>query len=281
MKKRFSTSDFIKAKRNNKKISMVTAYDRLTASLAEQAQVDAVLVGDSLGMVVLGYDDTLKVTMEDMVRHTKSVANSSENCMIVADMPFLSYGITIEQSIENAGRLMREGGAGSVKLEGGVGVEDTISSIVNVGIPVMGHIGYTPQSVHVFGGHKSQGKDMNTAKKVMEDALAVERGGAFAVVLECVPYKVAELISEKLSIPTIGIGSGAECDGQILVIHDLLGLSGDFKPRHCKRYIEGEAILADAVSQYVKEMRDQSFPKEENSFKVEESALEMLKRDYF
>lgn len=278
MTKRYSTIDIKKAKATNQKITMITAYDRLTASIAENAGCEILLVGDSLGMVVLGYHDTIQVTMDDMVRHTRAVSNSTNRAMVLADMPFLSCHVSVSEAIKNAGRLMAEGGAGAVKIEGGVELMPTVKAIVQAGIPVVGHVGYTPQSINVFGGHKAQGKTLDTAIKTMEDALAFQVAGACAVVLECVPYRISELITKKLQIPTVGIGSGPECDGQVLVIHDLLGLNGGFKAKHFKTYINGEELLTNAAKQYVSEVKEVVFPTNENSFLAEEEAVKEVKR---
>ena len=278
--KRFTVVDAHKAKIEGKPVVMVTAYDKVTAELADRAGADMILVGDSLGMVVLGYENTIQVTMEDMISHSAAAARCSSRPMIVCDMPFMSYHLSVEQAVANAGRLVQEGHADCVKLEGGVEVKDKIKAIVGAGIPVCAHIGYTPQSVNVFGGHASQGKTVETAEKVLLDAMAVQEAGAFTVVLECVPYEVAKYVSDKLIIPTIGIGSGPDCGGQVLVMHDLLGLCGGFKPKHAKRFIEGGELLGKAVEQYVGEVRDHVFPTKDNSFITEEGVINELKKKY-
>lgn len=278
MMKRFSVADFAKKKSNGEKITMITAYDKLSANIADSANVDAVLVGDSLGMVVLGYDDTLSVTMEDMICHAAAVRRSNNHSMIVCDMPFMSYQVSTEKAVENACRLVQETGCTAVKLEGGVEYAEVIRAIVRAGIPVVAHIGYTPQSINVFGGHKSQGRDEQTAEKVVNDALAVQEAGAFAVTLECVPYEIAKIISQSLYIPTIGIGSGADCDGQVLVFHDLLGLCGDFLPKHVKRFVDAQEVLVKAVEQYVQEVSSGVFPTENNSFVSSEQAINVAKK---
>jgi 3-methyl-2-oxobutanoate hydroxymethyltransferase len=224
------------AKNKNEKITMLTAYDYSTAKLMDQAGVNAILVGDSLGMVILGYTDTISVTMEDMIHHTKAVANGCENTLVVADMPFMSYQTSVYDAVVNAGRLMKEGRAGAIKLEGGREIVPQVEAIVKASIPVMGHLGLTPQSINAFGGFKVQGKNEENAKKIIEDAIALEQAGAFAIVLECVPEALATLITQKISIPTIGIGAGAGCDGQVLVYQDMLGMFNDFTPKFVKKF---------------------------------------------
>jgi len=276
MKDKFTVTDFKKCKMNGKKITMLTAYDYPTAKIMDESGVDAILVGDSLGMVVLGYEDTTRVTMDDMVHHTKAVVRGTKKAMVVADMPFLSYHKGIYESVSNAGRLVSEGGCKSVKIEGGQEIIEDVKSIIHSGIPVMGHLGYTPQSVNVFGGHKSQGKTFETAKKIYKDALLLQEAGVYAIVLECVPYKVAEFISSKLDIPTIGIGSGAMCDGQVLVVHDIIGMFRDFTPRHIKRYVDMGDALENSVKSYISDVTVGSFPTEKNSFTVEDNIVEAL-----
>ena len=231
-----TVSTFREQKAKGEKISMLTAYDYSTAKLMDEAGINGILVGDSLGMVMLGYEDTLPVTMEDMIHHTAAVCRGAKNTLVVGDMPFMSYQVSVEEAVYNAGRLMKEGRCQAVKLEGGASVCPQIRAITNASIPVMAHIGLTPQSINAFGGFKVQGKSEEAAKKLLEDAKAVEEAGAFAVVLECVPAKLAELISKSISIPTIGIGAGAGCDGQILVYQDMLGLFSDFTPKFVKKY---------------------------------------------
>src|SRR3712207_5080091 len=225
-----TVTTFQKAKNNGEKLTMLTAYDYSTAKLIDEAGINGILVGDSLGMVCLGYEDTLSVTMEDMIHHTKAVSRGVKNTLVVGDMPFMSYQSSVYDAVVNAGRLIKEGGATAVKLEGGATVIEQIKAIVNAQIPVMGHIGLTPQSINVFGGFKVQGKDEEKAQKLIEDAKKIEEAGAFAIVLECVPAKLAELITDAVSIPTIGIGAGAGCDGQILVYQDMLGMFSDMSP---------------------------------------------------
>ena len=267
---------FKEAKQKNEKLSMLTAYDYSTAKIIDEAEINGILVGDSLGMVCLGYEDTLSVTMEDMIHHTSAVTRGAKNTLVIADMPFMSYQTCVYDAVVNAGRLIKEGRAQAVKLEGGIEVCDKIEAIVKASIPVMGHIGLTPQSVNAFGGFKVQGKDEEAAKKLIEEALAIEKAGAFAVVLECVPAKLAAIITEKLSIPTIGIGAGAECDGQILVYQDMLGMYSDFTPKFVKKYENLGEKMDIAFKKYIEEVRDGVFPAEEHSFKINDEVIEKL-----
>lgn len=267
---------FKEAKERNEKLTMLTAYDYSTAKLIDSCGINGILVGDSLGMVCLGYEDTLSVTMEDMIHHTKAVSRGCTNTLIVADMPFMSYQTSTYDAVVNAGRLIKEGRAHAVKLEGGVEVFNQIQAIVNSSIPVMGHIGLTPQSVNAFGGFKVQGRDELAAKKLIEDALAVEDAGAFAVVLEGVPSKLASLITKKINIPTIGIGAGASCDGQVLVYQDMLGMFSDFTPKFVKKYENIGEKMKNAFSNYIDEVKTEVFPSEEHSFKINEDIIEKL-----
>lgn len=267
---------FRQAKEKKEKLTMLTAYDYSTAKLIDNAGINGILVGDSLGMVCLGYEDTLSVTMEDMIHHTKAVARGAKNSLVVADMPFMSYQTSVYDAVFNAGRLIKEGRAQAVKLEGGVEVADHIEVIVKASIPVMGHIGLTPQSVNAFGGFKVQGKSEEAAKKLIEDALAVERAGAFAVVMEGVPSKLAAIVTEKLSIPTIGIGAGDKCDGQILVYQDMLGMFNDFTPKFVKKYENLGDRMRNAFATYIEEVKNGSFPSEEHGFKIDEEVIEKL-----
>ena len=267
---------FKKAKEMNEKLTMLTAYDYSTAQLIDNAGINGILVGDSLGMVCLGYEDTLSVTMEDMIHHTKAVSRGVKNTLVVADMPFMSYHTSVYDAVVNAGRLIKEGRAHAVKLEGGVEVCDKIEAVVKASIPVMGHIGLTPQSVNAFGGFKVQGKDEQAAKKLIEDAIAVEKAGAFAVVLEGVPSKLVALITEKLSIPTIGIGAGVDCDGQILVYQDMLGMFSDFTPKFVKKYETLGEKMKIAFETYIEEVKNGVFPAEEHGFKIDEEVIEKL-----
>ena len=272
-----TTTDKIQAmKRKGEKIPMLTAYDYSTARLVDEAGIPLILVGDSLGQVMLGYPSTVHVTMEEMLHHTKAVVRGTQSALIVGDMPFMSYHISIEESLRNAARFIQEGGTQAVKVEGGQAVADTVRRIVECGIPVMGHIGLTPQSVHQLGGYKVQGKTASAALRLLHDALALQEAGVFSVVLETVPVPVAQLITERLHIPTIGIGAGPYCDGQVQVFHDILGLFRDFVPRHAKQYAHlGDAIVA-ALTQYAGEIRGQTFPTEEHSHPLDETVLQEL-----
>lgn len=267
---------FREAKKNNEKISMLTAYDYSTAKLIDESGVNSILVGDSLGMVCLGYEDTLSVTMEDMIHHGKAVCKGAKNALVVIDMPFMSYQTSVYDAVVNAGRIIKETGAQAVKLEGGVEFAEHIKAIVKCSIPVVAHIGLTPQSVNAFGGFKVQGKDEEAAKKLIADARAVEEAGAFSVVLECVPAKLAERISKELSIPTIGIGAGAGCDGQVLVYQDMLNMYGGFKPKFVKHFANIGEEMKKAFKQYDQEVKDVVFPEEQHTFKIDDDVLEKL-----
>lgn len=271
-----TVSTFREQKAKGEKISMLTAYDYSTAKLMDEAGINGILVGDSLGMVVLGYEDTLPVTMEDMIHHTAAVCRGAKNTLVVGDMPFMSYQVSVEEAVYNAGRLMKEGRCQAVKLEGGASVCPQIRAITNASIPVMAHIGLTPQSINAFGGFKVQGKSEETAKKLLEDAKAVEEAGAFAVVLECVPAKLAELISKSISIPTIGIGAGAGCDGQILVYQDMLGLFSDFTPKFVKKYANVGEMMTQAFRDYIADVQEGSFPAPEHTFAISEDVIKKL-----
>lgn len=271
-----TVSTFREQKAKGEKISMLTAYDYSTAKLMDEAGINGILVGDSLGMVVLGYEDTLPVTMEDMIHHTAAVCRGAKNTLVVGDMPFMSYQVSVEDAVYNAGRLMKEGRCQAVKLEGGASVCPQIRAITNASIPVMAHIGLTPQSINAFGGFKVQGKSEEAAKKLLEDAKAVEEAGAFAVVLECVPAKLAELISKSISIPTIGIGAGAGCDGQILVYQDMLGLFSDFTPKFVKKYANVGEMMTQAFRDYIADVQEGSFPAPEHTFAISEDIIKKL-----
>nr|WP_298000151.1 3-methyl-2-oxobutanoate hydroxymethyltransferase [uncultured Anaerotignum sp.] len=271
-----TVSTFREQKAKGEKISMLTAYDYSTAKLMDEAGINGILVGDSLGMVMLGYEDTLPVTMEDMIHHTAAVCRGAKNTLVVGDMPFMSYQVSVEEAVYNAGRLMKEGRCQAVKLEGGASVCPQIRAITNASIPVMAHIGLTPQSINAFGGFKVQGKSEEAAKKLLEDAKAVEEAGAFAVVLECVPAKLAELISKSISIPTIGIGAGAGCDGQILVYQDMLGLFSDFTPKFVKKYANVGEMMTQAFRDYIVDVQEGSFPAPEHTFAISEDVIKKL-----
>ncbi len=264
------------AKEKGEKLTMLTAYDYSMAKLIDEAGINMILVGDSLGMVMLGYEDTISVTMEDMIHHTRAVARGTSNALVVADMPFLSYQTSVYDAVCNAGRLMKEGRAQAVKLEGGREFAEHIRAITNASIPVVAHLGLTPQSLNAFGGFKVQGKSEEAARKLVEDAKIVEEAGAVAVVLECVPAKLAELISGQLHIPTIGIGAGAGCDGQVLVYQDMLAMFGDFKPKFVKQFAEIGAMMKEAFGKYIEEVRSGAFPAPEHTFKIDDDVIEKL-----
>lgn len=267
---------FQQQKNKGQKITMLTAYDYSTAKIMDGAGINGILVGDSLGMVMLGYENTLAVTMEDMLHHTKAVAKGAKNALVVADMPFMSYQTSIYDAVSNAGRLMKEGNCHAVKLEGGAAVCSQIKAIVAASIPVMAHIGLTPQSVNAFGGFKVQGKSEAAAKRILEEAKQVEEAGAFAVVLECVPAKLAQLITKSINIPTIGIGAGAGCDGQILVYQDMLGMFGDFRPKFVKQFAKVGAEMEKGIKAYIEETQNGTFPSEEHTFKIDEEIIQKL-----
>ena len=267
---------FKEAKSNHTKLAMLTAYDYSTAKLQDEAGIHGILVGDSLGNVLLGYEDTISVTMEDMIHHGAAVARGAKNALVVVDMPFMSYQTSVYDAVVNAGRLMKEGRANAVKLEGGVSVCPQIKAITDAGIPVMAHLGLTPQSINAFGGFKVQGKNEAAARKLIDDAKAVEEAGAFALVLECVPAKLAKIISEQLTIPTIGIGAGAGCDGQILVYQDMLGMFSDYTPKFVKRFAEVGSVMKEAFANYIKEVQAETYPAEEHTFKIDDEVLEKL-----
>lgn len=267
---------FMQAKNERKKLSMLTAYDYSMAKIIDESGINGILIGDSLGMVIKGDEDTLSVTMDEVIYHTKAVKKGAKNALIVSDMPFLSYHVSVEQAVLNAGRLVKEGGANAVKLEGGANVAPQVKAIVDAQIPVMGHLGLTPQSVNAFGGFKVQGKNELAAKKLIEDAVLLETAGAFSIVLEGIPEKVAELITNSVSIPTIGIGAGKNCDGQILVYQDMLGMFDDFIPKFVKQYANIGTVMREAISSYVNEVQEGTFPEEKHTFKIDESELQKL-----
>ncbi len=256
----------VRQRKSGEKIVAVTAYDYPTTLFADAAGVDLILVGDSLGMVLLGYPSTLPVTMEEMLHHTKACARAKPRALLVADMPYLSYQITVEDAVRNAGRFIQEGGAEAVKLEGGEPVAEAIHRLVSIGIPVLAHLGMTPQSVHAFGGHRVQGRTEEAAERLIEDAHIVEQAGAFAVVLELIPTTLAKQITERITIPTIGIGAGPHCDGQIQVLHDLIGLVPGEPFKHTKRYAHVGEAITKALRQYAEEVRTGQFPTEEHAF---------------
>ena len=263
-------------KRKGEKITMLTAYDYATAKIIDETDIPLILVGDSLGMVVLGYESTIPVTMEDMLHHTKAVARGAKRAMVIGDLPFMTYHITTDDALRNAARFIQEGGAQAIKLEGGVKVAEKVSRIVGCGIPVMGHIGLTPQSVHQSSGFKVQGTTPETATRLLEDAQALEAAGSFAIVLETVPAPLATLITQRIGVPTIGIGAGTSCDGQVQVINDVLGSFTDFIPKHTKQYAKLTDIIKNAVAKYHSEVKAGSFPTEKQSYSMDESILAKL-----
>lgn len=274
--KKFTTHDFRQCKKNSEKITMITAYDYTFAKMVEEAGIEVILVGDSLGMTVLGYEDTLRVTMRDMIHHAAAVRRGAKNPFLVVDMPFMSYHVSVEQAIENAGILIKETGANAVKLEGGAGVAEKIRAIVDAQIPVMGHIGLTPQSVNVFGGFRVQGKDLEVAERLIKDAQALQDAGCFSVVVEGVPAELARIITEKIQIPTIGIGAGSGCDGQVLVIQDMLGMFSELSPKFVKHYAELRSVIIDALTAYRSEVKTSVFPGEEHGYSISEEILDKL-----
>ena len=274
MSSRITTAVFRKMKETREKISMLTAYDYPTARILDRSAIDAILVGDSLGMVVLGYSDTTRVTMEDMLHHIKAVSRGAERVMVIGDLPFLSYHQGLAESVRNAGRLIQEGGAQAVKLEGGREVIPEIQAIIRAGIPVMGHLGLTPQSIHKIGGYFIQGKNKEQALKLVEDAKALEDAGVFAVVLECVPAELAARISQAVTIPTIGIGAGGGCDGQILVTHDLLGIYQGKTAKYVKQYAQLGNLMEEAILRYVQDVKGGIFPQDGQSFHMDKDQLD-------
>ncbi|MFC2012207.1 3-methyl-2-oxobutanoate hydroxymethyltransferase [Chloroflexota bacterium] len=274
---RVTVNQIKEMKQKGEKITMLTAYDYSTAKMVDEAGIPLILVGDSLGMVMLGYESTIPVTMDAMLHHTKAVVRGAQNALIVGDMPFMTYHLSVEQCLKNAGRFIQEAGAQAIKLEGGVTVAEKVKRVVECGIPVIGHIGLTPQSILAFGGYKIQGKTPDAAIKMLEDARALEQAGAFAIVLEVVPTPLATLISQKISIPTIGIGAGVGCDGQVQIINDMLGSYTDFVPKHAKRYVQLSEIIKNALTEYKKEVEAGTFPTDKQSFTMDESVLSELK----
>ncbi len=274
--KKISILDLKEKKQRNEKITMLTAYDYPTAELVDEAGTDIILVGDSLGMVVLGYKDTLAVTLAEMIHHCKAVVRGTTRAMVVFDMPFMTYQINREQAMENAGRAIQETGADAVKLEGGAEVFNAVKGITGAGIPVMGHLGLTPQSVGQMGGFKVQGKDIQDALKMVEDARALEAAGAFSIVLECVPWQLARIITEKVAIPTIGIGAGSFCDGQVLVYHDVMGLYTGKRPRFVKQYTGAREVMEKGVQGYINEVKNGAFPAAEHTFEISEENYERI-----
>lgn len=275
---RITINDIKAMKGRGEKIVMLTAYDYPSARILDEAGIPIILVGDSLGMVVLGYDSTIPVTMDEMLHHTRAVVRGAQRAHVVFDMPFMSYQASVEDALRNAGRALKEGGAQSVKLEGGATVAATVQRLVAAGIPVMGHIGLTPQSVHQLGGHKVQGKTPAAAVRLLNDAVALEQAGVYAIVLESIPAPLARLITERVSVPTIGIGAGPHCDGQVQVLHDMLGLYPDFVPKHARQYTQLAQEMASAVRHYMAEVREGGFPTARESFTMDEAALAELRQ---
>ncbi|SCY66533.1 3-methyl-2-oxobutanoate hydroxymethyltransferase [Alkaliphilus peptidifermentans] len=273
---KFTTASFIKSKQEGHIISMLTAYDYSTAKLLDEAGVDSILVGDSLGMVVLGYENTLQVTVDDIIHHAKAVSRGAKKALVIADMPFLSYHISIEDTIKNAGRMIQEANAHAVKLEGGKEVIDKVTALVKAQIPVVGHLGLTPQSVNMMGGFKVQGKEEGQAREIIEDAKLLQEAGAFAIVLECVPEELAKIITENLEIPTIGIGAGKYCDGQVLVTQDMLGMFSDFTPKFVKKYCDIGGNIKEAVALFCEEIQKGSFPEKKHTFSIDAEIIKKL-----
>jgi 3-methyl-2-oxobutanoate hydroxymethyltransferase len=275
--KKITPVDIQSMKKEGKKISMLTAYDYPMALLEDRAGIEIILVGDSLGMTVLGYENTLPVTMDEMIHHTKAVTRGAKHALILGDMPFMSYNTSERDAIFNAGRFMKEGGVDAVKLEGGVNVKDIVKAIVKAGIPVMGHIGLTPQTISMLGGFKVQGKDAQAAQKIIDDALSLEEVGAFSVLLEAIPSPIAKKITERLKVPTIGIGAGVHCDGQVLVVHDMLGLFDRFTPKFAKQYVNLSELMFKAFESYREEVLKGAFPTDQHSFHIDEKELSKMK----
>jgi len=273
---RITISDIRKKKENGERFAAITAYDVVTARLVDEAGIPLILVGDSLGMVVLGYDSTIPVTLDDIIHHTQAVVRGSSRALIVADLPFMTYHKSAEQALESAGRCLQEGGAQAVKLEGGRTVAGTVARLTGAGIPVVGHLGLTPQSIHQLGGFWAQGKSLARARELLDDALALQEAGAFAIVLECVPTELSRLITKRLVIPTIGIGAGSFCDAEIQVVSDTLGWFSDFVPKHAKQYAKLADAAADALKRYVEEVESGAFPTEKESVSVSEDVIRAL-----
>jgi 3-methyl-2-oxobutanoate hydroxymethyltransferase len=273
---RVTASQIKEMKQQGEKIAMITAYDYSMAKLVDEAGMPIILVGDSLGMVILGYESTIPVTMDEMIHHTKAVVRGAKHALIIGDMPFMTYQISMEDALRNAARFIQEGGAQAIKLEGGEAVAEKVSRIVAAGIPVQGHIGLTPQSIHQLGGYKVQGKTAEVAARLLNDAKALEAAGVFSIVIECVPTPLAKLITERVSVPTIGIGAGKHCDGQVQVINDLLGMYTDFVPKHAKQYAKLHESISSAVSDYISEVKSEKFPTSKQSYEMDEAVLAQI-----
>ena len=276
-RKKITPVDIEAMKKEGRKITMITGYDYPMALLEDKAGFDIILVGDSLGMTVLGYDNTIPVTMEEMIHHTKAVSRGAKYALILGDMPFMSYNTSEREAIINAGRFMKEAGADAVKLEGGVSVKEIVKAIVRAGIPVMGHIGLTPQTISMLGGFKVQGKDAEAAQRIVDDAVSLEDAGAFAVILEAIPAPISKRITERLKIPTIGIGAGIHCDGQVMVVHDMLGLFDRFTPKFVKRYVNLSELILKAFDSYKDDIQKGAFPTDQHSFHIDEKELSKVK----
>ena len=270
-------ADIKEKKESKQKITVLTCYDYSMAALVDSLGIDILLVGDSLGMVVLGYESTIPVTMEEMLHHARAVRRGAKNALVIGDMPFMTYQVSVKETIKNGGRFMKEAGCDAVKLEGGMEVADKIVALVKAGIPVMGHVGLTPQTASSLGGYKVQGKNVESAQKIIEDAMAVESAGAFAIILECIPTELASLITQNISIPTIGIGAGPHCDGQVLVIHDLLGIFERFTPSFVKQYANLAKTIKEAVTSYIEDVKDQNFPDDSHCFHADTQIMEKIK----
>jgi 3-methyl-2-oxobutanoate hydroxymethyltransferase len=279
VRKKVTTLTLRQKKERGEPISMLTAYDYPTALAIDQAGVDAILVGDSLAMVVLGYENTLPVTMEEMLHHSRAVARGAKSALLIGDMPFMSYQVSVEEATRNAGRFLQQGGMDAVKLEGGRERADAVRSITSAGIPVMGHIGLTPQSINQLGGFRAQGKTAIAARRLVEDALVLEEAGCFSLVLESVPARLAELITKKISIPTIGIGAGVGCDGQVLVTHDLLGLFDRFTPKFVKKYADFHGEMQRAFTDYIEDVETRRFPAQEHTVEMDDKEWDALLND--
>jgi 3-methyl-2-oxobutanoate hydroxymethyltransferase len=278
MDKKVTIPKLKKMKKDKEKITMLTAYDYPFAKLIDQCDIEVVLVGDSVGNAVLGYKSTIGVTMDEMIHHAKAASKGIEKALLIGDMPFMSYNVSKEETVKNAGRFLKEAGCDAVKIEGGLEVTDAVSSIVKAGIPILGHIGLTPQTVSKLGGYKVQGKDAKKAEQLIKEAKALEKAGCFAIVLECVPDELAKIITEEIDIPTIGIGAGPFCDGQVLVVHDILGLSGKFRPKFAKQYADLSKEITSAVNKFKEEVKNSNFPQDKHCFHIKKEELKKIKR---
>ena len=273
---RLTINNIQELKNQNAPIPMITAYDYTTARIVEASDIPIILVGDSLGQVILGYKTTVPVTVEQIIHHATAVVRGTKTTHVVADMPFMSYQADLKSAVANAGMILKQSGAQSVKIEGGAHMAKTIKTLVGIGVPVMGHIGLTPQSFNQLGGYKIQGKSLKSAKNIIKDALSIEKSGAYALVLELIPSEIAKIITESLSIPTIGIGSGKHCDGQVQVINDLLGMDADFQPKHSRKYTELSSIIKNAIKSYGSDVREGKFPTDQESFSLPKRIYEKL-----